>query len=327
MNIAKQIAEELKIKVWQVEAVMELIDEGCTIPFIARYRKEKHGSLNDEQLRNLDERLTYLRNLEERKETVLASIEEQGKLTEELKQQILAAQTQVLLEDLYRPYRPKRRTRATIAKEKGLEILGITEHGPNIPGTCDPIYFRNLHCVPRQLYGIKLMLGAELNILNTQGDIDLDEDYWRILDIRIAGIHSLCWNGGTKEENTQGVINAMRNPFVQIISHPGDGTADLDFEVLMKVSKETHTLLEINNHSMAPIRHKTVAAPNNLELLELAKKYETPVIFGSDAHFSTMIADYSNIMPLVEKAEFPDDLVLNYQPEKFLAYLKPTPEK
>ena len=100
MNIAKQIAEELKIKVWQVEAVMELIDEGCTIPFIARYRKEKHGSLNDEQLRNLDERLTYLRNLEERKETVLASIEEQGKLTEELKQQILAAQTQVLLEDL-----------------------------------------------------------------------------------------------------------------------------------------------------------------------------------------------------------------------------------
>ena len=157
------------------------------------------------------------------------------------------------------------------AKEKGLEILGITEHGPHIPGTCDPIYFRNLHCVPRQLYGIKLMLGAELNILNTQGDIDLDEDYWRMLDIRIAGIHSLCWQGGTKEENTQGVINAMRNPFVQIISHPGDGTAELDFEALMKVSKETHTLLEINNHSMAPIRHKTVAAPNNLELLELAK--------------------------------------------------------
>lgn len=187
------------------------------------------------------------------------------------------------------------------AKEKGLDILGITEHGPNIPGTCDPIYFRNLHCVPRQLYGIKLMLGAELNILNTKGDIDLDEDYWRMLDIRIAGIHSLCWQGGSKEENTQGVINAMRNPFVQIISHPGDGTAELDFEELMKVSRETHTLLEINNHSMAPIRHKTVAAPNNLELLELAKKYETPVIFGSDAHFSTMIADYSNIMPLVEK--------------------------
>jgi len=123
VDINKKIAEELNIKVWQVEAVVQLIDEGCTIPFIARYRKEQHGTLDDEQLRKLDERLTYLRNLEERKETVLAGIEEQGKLTEELKAQILAAETQVLLEDLYRPYRPKRRTRATIAKEKGLEGL------------------------------------------------------------------------------------------------------------------------------------------------------------------------------------------------------------
>lgn len=123
MDINKQIAEELKIKTWQVEAVVKLLDEGCTIPFIARYRKEQHGSLDDEQLRNLNERLIYLRNLEERKETVLASIEEQGKLTDELRKKILEAQTQVVLEDLYRPYRPKRRTRASIAKEKGLEGL------------------------------------------------------------------------------------------------------------------------------------------------------------------------------------------------------------
>lgn len=123
MDICKKIAEELKIKAWQAEAVVTLIDEGCTIPFIARYRKEQHGTLNDEQLRNLEERLTYLRNLEERKKTVLASIEEQGKLTEELRAQIEQAETQVMLEDLYRPYRPKRRTRATIAKEKGLEGL------------------------------------------------------------------------------------------------------------------------------------------------------------------------------------------------------------
>lgn len=123
MDIAKKIAEELEIKIWQVEAVEKLIDEGNTIPFIARYRKEAHGSLDDEQLRNLNERLTYLRNLEEKKEQVLASIEEQGKLTEELKAQILAAETQVVVDDLYRPYRPKRRTRAIIAKEKGLEPL------------------------------------------------------------------------------------------------------------------------------------------------------------------------------------------------------------
>ena len=121
MEITKKIAEELSVKPSQVEAAVKLIDEGCTIPFIARYRKEVTGSLNDEQLRNLDDRLKYLRNLEDRKAQVIASIEEQGKLTEELKAQITDAQTMVLVEDLYRPYKQKRRTRATIAKEKGLE--------------------------------------------------------------------------------------------------------------------------------------------------------------------------------------------------------------
>jgi len=123
MNIEKIIAEELNVKVWQVEKTIELIDEGNTIPFISRYRKEVTGSLNDEQLRQLDERLTYLRNLEDKKKTVISTIEEQGKLTDELRKQIEDAMTMVAVEDLYRPYKPKRRTRATIAKEKGLEGL------------------------------------------------------------------------------------------------------------------------------------------------------------------------------------------------------------
>lgn len=123
MDINQRLTEELQVKRWQVDAAVKLIDEGNTIPFISRYRKEATGSLNDEQLRKLYERLVYLRNLEEKKEQVLSSIEEQGKLTEELKAQILAAETLVVVEDLYRPYRPKRRTRATIAKEKGLEPL------------------------------------------------------------------------------------------------------------------------------------------------------------------------------------------------------------
>ena len=123
MDINQKITEELDVKKWQVDAAVKLIDEGNTIPFIARYRKEATGTLDDEQLRRLHERLTYLRNLEEKKEQVLSSIQEQGKLSEELKKQILAAETLVVVEDLYRPYRPKRRTRATIAKEKGLEPL------------------------------------------------------------------------------------------------------------------------------------------------------------------------------------------------------------
>ncbi len=123
MDINKALAQELNIKVEQVDATVKLIDEGCTIPFIARYRKEVTGALNDEVLRNLDERLRYLRNLEDRKAQVISSIEEQGKLTDELKAQIIAAETMVAVEDLYRPYKQKRRTRATIAKEKGLEPL------------------------------------------------------------------------------------------------------------------------------------------------------------------------------------------------------------
>ena len=123
MDIMKTLKEELKVEKWQVEAAVKLIDEGNTIPFISRYRKEATGSLNDEQLRNLHERLTYLRNLEEKKEQVLGSIEEQGKLTPELKEKILAAETLVVVEDLYRPYRPKRKTRASVAKEKGLAPL------------------------------------------------------------------------------------------------------------------------------------------------------------------------------------------------------------
>ena len=123
MNIIQTIAEDVGIKNWQAEAVVRLIDEGNTIPFIARYRKEAHGALNDEQLRSLEERLRYLRALEERRNVILASIEEQGSLTKELRAQIEAAGTQSALEDLYLPYRPKRRTRATIAKERGLEPL------------------------------------------------------------------------------------------------------------------------------------------------------------------------------------------------------------
>ena len=109
------------------------------------------------------------------------------------------------------------------AAEKGLQILGITEHAPGIPGTCAPIYFRNLHVVPRHIKGVELLLGVELNIIDYKGTVDLDEAMLKMLDIRIAGLHSLCYTPGTVEENTDAVIGAIRNPYVNIISHPGDG--------------------------------------------------------------------------------------------------------
>lgn len=209
---------------------------------------------------------------------------------------------------------------AMAASEKGLQILGITEHAPELPGACDPIYFRNLHVVPREMYGVRLLLGAELNILDTKGTLDLDENYYRILDLRIAGIHSLCWKGGSREENTYAMLQAIRNPWTQIISHPGDGTAQLDFEPIVLAAKETRTLLEINSSSMDPVRHKEEARDNNLEILRLCRRYEVPIILGSDAHISFSVADYRYALPLLAETDFPEALVINDKPEWFLEY-------
>lgn len=207
------------------------------------------------------------------------------------------------------------------AQRRGLEVFGITEHAPSIPGTCDPLYFRNLHVVPRRWGSLRLLLGAELNILDTKGTLDLEEKYYKRMDIRIAGIHSLCWKGGTREENTRGVIAAIRNPWTHIISHPGDGTAELDFEPLVVAAKESHTLLEINNSSLKPARHKEFARANNLEILRLSMKYNVPVILGSDAHITFDVANYEHIIPLLNEVDFPDELIINYDPKAFFKYL------
>lgn len=209
------------------------------------------------------------------------------------------------------------------AQRRGVCLLGITEHGPNIPGTCDPIYFRNLHVVPRQWGDLSLLLGAELNILDITGRLDLDEFYYKRLDLRIAGIHSLCWQGGTKEENTQGMLCAISNPWTHIISHPGDGAADLFFEPLVEASKKHATLLEVNSASMRPARGLVKAYENNLEILRLAKRMNTPIILGSDAHIAMDIANYEHCLPLLKETDFPSSLIMNYQrPEVLLDYLQ-----
>ena len=211
---------------------------------------------------------------------------------------------------------------AKAGAEKGLKLLGITEHTPGIPGTCDPIYFRNLHVVPRQMYGIELMLGAEINILDSKGNIDADEELMKRLDIRIAGIHLLCYEHGTMEENTYGMVQAIRHPYIQIISHPGDGTAKLNFEPIVLASKESGTLLEINNSSLKPTRNKVDARDNNLEILRLCKRYEVPVILGSDAHISFDIANYEHLYALLQETEFPESLIVNRSVELFKKHLK-----
>lgn len=210
---------------------------------------------------------------------------------------------------------------AQAAADKKLQILGITEHAPGIPGTCAPIYFRNLHVVPRRMYGVELLLGAELNILDYQGTVDLGEAYFPMLDIKIAGIHSLCYTPGTPDENTSAMIGAIRNPHVNIISHPGDGTALLHFEPIVQAAKTYHTLLEINNSSLNPVRKKEKARANNLQILSLCKQYEVPVILGSDAHISFDIARYDHIYELLQLTEFPEALIVNDKTDWFRTFL------
>lgn len=185
---------------------------------------------------------------------------------------------------------------AKAAADKGLQVLGITEHGPSIPGTCPLVYFRNMFVVPRLMYGIRLLMGCEVNILDTKGSLDLNGDYLDRLDIAIAGIHGNCWKGCDKNQNTEGMLTVINNPKIHVISHPGDGTVEMDFEQLVLASKETHTLLEINNHSLAPQRKKTVAITNNLEILRLCKKHDVPLILSSDAHISFFFPD-SGLQP------------------------------
>lgn len=210
---------------------------------------------------------------------------------------------------------------AQAAAQKGLQILGITEHAPSLPGACESIYFRNLHVIPRLMYGVRLLMGVELNILDTHGTLDLDERHYRCCDLRIAGVHILCWQGGTRSQNTDGMLAAIHNPWTHIISHPGDGTAELLFEPIVLAARETQTLLEINSSSMIPLRKKESARPNNLEILRLCRKYDVPIILGSDAHISFSIADYQYALPLLAETDFPDELVMNYWPERCLDYL------
>ncbi len=210
---------------------------------------------------------------------------------------------------------------ARAASDRGLEILGVTEHGPAVPGTCGRLYFKNMIVIPREMYGVKLLMGAELNILNCNGDLDADDELMAMLDLRIAGIHSICWEGGTRRQNTEGVVRVINDPRIHIISHPADGTADLDFEQLVVSAKRSHTLLEINSHSLHPARHKTVARQNTIDLLNLSRKHDVPVILGSDAHISFQVADYKYVVPLIEETNFPQELILNDKPSVLLDYL------
>lgn len=249
MDIIAKLAQELNIKTQQAQAAVKLIDEGNTIPFISRYRKEATGALNDEVLRNLFERLTYLRNLEEKKEQVLSSIEEQGKLTEELKQQILAADTLVAVEDLYRPYRPKRRTRATIAKEKGLEPLA--------------------NIILLQMTDKPLEKEAEA-FLNPEKEVHTVED-------AIAGAMDILAEGISDEADYRKYIRDLTMRTGKIVSVAKDAEAESVYEMYYEFEEGLaklagHRILALNRGEAEKILTVKIEAPVDQILQYLAKK-------------------------------------------------------
>lgn len=213
------------------------------------------------------------------------------------------------------------REMAKAASEKGLKILGVTEHAPKMPGTCHEFYFHNLKVVPRQMYGIELLLGAEVNILDKEGKVDLKEKEISKMDVVIASLHLPCMTPGTIKENTNAYLNAMKNPYVNIIGHPDDGRYEIDYPALVEGAKEYGKILELNNHSLAPDCFRQNARENDIIMLELCKKYKVPIVMGSDAHFDTFIGEFPYAEELLEELSFPEELVLNRSTAAIVKYV------
>ena len=206
---------------------------------------------------------------------------------------------------------------ALSAADKGLELLGVTEHGPGIPGTCDIMYFRNIRTIPRNKWGVELMIGAEANITDYNGTLDLDEEILSRLDLRIAGIHKYCYIYGTPEENTAAVVNAIKNPWVDIISHPDEGICGFDYDELAKAAEENEVLLELNNNSLHPAMKRKNVFENNIALLKACRKRNLPIIIDSDAHTEFMIGECDRAYEVVKAADFPEELIINNYPNVF----------
>ena len=221
MDIIVKLKEELKVEKWQVEAAVKLIDEGNTIPFISRYRKEATGSLNDEVLRDLYERLTYLRNLEEKKEQVLKSIEEQGKLTDELKERIVAAETMVVVDDLYRPYRPKRKTRASVAKEKGLDGLADYIMAQNAEAPIEEEAAKYLHEDEDAAKSVKTVEEAVQGAKDIIAEMISDEADYRIYirDITMEEGKIVSTAKDEKAESVYEMYYAYEEPVKKVAGH------------------------------------------------------------------------------------------------------------
>ena len=208
------------------------------------------------------------------------------------------------------------------AADKGLDLLAITEHAPAMPGTCVKSYFENLAIVPREMEGIEVLFGAELNILDSSGSLDLFPELCQGLDLTVASIHKPCFYSKVSEETvTSAYLNAMEKPYVNIIGHPDDARFPVNAEALVKKAKETHTLLEVNNASFMPNGFRVNAYETMKGILMLCKEYEVPVTTSNDAHIDVAVGDFQYVRKILNDCDFPEKLVVTTDLKKLKPYL------
>lgn len=214
------------------------------------------------------------------------------------------------------------REMAEMAQMHGMEAIVFTEHAPELPGTCGLYYFENLKILPRERYGIKTFFGVELNILNSNGDVDLPGRLLKRMDLTIASIHTPCFHSeNTVEAVTKGIVNAMKNPYINVIGHPDDSRFPVDYELIVKMAKETGTLLEVNNSSMRVDNNRVNAAENIRIMLHYCKKYGTHITTGSDSHLDLDAGKLDLVEQILKECDFPEELVATTSLEKMKPFM------
>lgn len=206
------------------------------------------------------------------------------------------------------------------AQEKELALIGITEHAPGIPGTVDPFYYLNLKVIPRTIYGVKIIHGCEINVLN-DGTLSLEQQYIDKLDYAICGIHGQCYENAGKEKNTDNIISCMQNPKVHFVSHPDDDHTPLNYEHLVRAAKENEVALEVNNSSLVKEDQRLNCYENYKEMLSFCEKYRVPIIVSSDAHDPSWVGEFTLAEKFLNEIGFDEDLILNTSVEKILNFL------
>lgn len=210
----------------------------------------------------------------------------------------------------------------TAAKEKGLRLIGIADHAPSMPGAFHEFYFCNFKVIRPEAYGIDVVMGAELNILDFTGSVDLKEHLLSRLDYAIASLHDPCIRPGTIAQNTAALIGAMRHPKVKIIGHPDNPMYPVDFSALARAAHDQHVLLEINNSSYTPGGSRAGSRELVSDLLTACQKYGTAVILGSDAHIDLDVGNHHYAQEMIASCNFPEELVINGSPEKFREWIR-----